>query len=73
VAQEGRRTQVALFLEQDVVEDVVDVDQEAAGHQTGRQGGASRAGIYRRAGDRRGDEMPAGTHVVMSVATTVPV
>src|SRR5437867_3586169 len=65
VAEERGRAQVALPLEDHVVEHVVEVDQEAPGEKTGGQGRASRAGIHGGPGHGRGDEMSAGAHATL--------
>src|SRR6266571_1067267 len=65
VAEERRRAQVALPLEDHVVEHVVEVDQEAPSEETGGQGRTSRAGIHGSTGHGRGDEMSAGAHATL--------
>src|SRR5713226_5698204 len=62
VPEKARRAQVALALEENVVDHVVDVDQEATGGQARGEGRVARARVDGRARRGGGDEMPSRTH-----------
>jgi len=72
VLEEGRRPEVAPPLEDDVIEDVVDVDEEAAGRQTGNEADAPRRRVHGGAGNGRGDEMASRAHTLLVIATRMP-
>ena len=66
VAEKRPRVQVALTLEHDVVDGVVDVDEESAdGNAGGERPGAGDSGSGG-AGGNGGDEMTARTHAVLA-------
>jgi hypothetical protein len=60
VAEEAAGTEVALTLEEHVVDRVIDVDQEAAGREARGEREAPGARVDARAGERGGDEMASG-------------
>jgi hypothetical protein len=60
VAEEAAGAEVALALEEHVVDHVVHVDQEAAGGEARDERQALGARVDGRAGDRGGDEMASG-------------
>jgi hypothetical protein len=66
VAQEGGGAEVALPFEDDVVEDVVEVDQEAAGGDSYGEGGGAGSGLDGGASNRRRDEMASGAHAALT-------
>jgi hypothetical protein len=60
VAEEAAGTEVALTLEDHVVDHVVDVDEEAPGREARGEREALGARVDARAGERGGDEMASG-------------
>jgi hypothetical protein len=68
VSEKARRAQVALALEEHVVDHVVDVDQEATGGQARDEGRVARARVDGRARCGGGDEVPAWTHGAISAS-----
>src|SRR6185295_6512399 len=66
VAEEGGRAEVALSFEGDVVEDVIEVDQEAAGGDSCGEGGGTGGGQDGGTGNRRRDEMASRAHAALT-------
>jgi hypothetical protein len=66
VAEKGGGAKVTLALEGEIVEDVIDVDQEAAGGDPCGEGGGSSARLNGGACNRRRDEVAARAHVTLT-------
>jgi hypothetical protein len=66
VAEESGGAEVALPLEGEVVEDVVEVDQEAAGGDTCGEDGGAGPRLDGRACHRRRDEMTSRAHAALT-------